>query len=165
MKTEPTVAVVTGSFDPVTAGHLDLITRAASLFDTVWVAVSANAEKNNLFSAEERTTLVRLATAALPNVKTALCEGLVSDFLREKNARILVRGARSASDFDYEYDLAHIMRRFDPALETVILPTAPTLSAVSSTYVRELLRYGAPLGDAVPETVKEQMLAFYASKT
>lgn len=161
MKTEKTIAVVAGSFDPVTSGHLDLITRAARLFDEVWVAISANAEKKNLFPAEVRETLVRLAVGDLPNVRVAQCDGLVSDFLREKNARILVRGARNTTDFDYEYDLAGIMRRFDPAFETVILPTDPALAAVSSTYVRELLRYGAPLGDAVPAAAAEAMLAAY----
>ena len=161
MKTEKTIAVVAGSFDPVTSGHLDLITRAARLFDEVWVAISANAEKKNLFPAEVRETLVRLAVGDLPNVRVALCGGLVSDFLREKNAHVLVRGARNTTDFDYEYDLAGIMRRFDPAFETVILPTDPALAAVSSTYVRELLRYGAPLGDAVPAAAAEEMLAAY----
>ena len=161
MKAEKKVAVVTGSFDPVTSGHLDLITRAARLFDDVWVAISANAEKKNLFPADERAALVRLAVADLPNVRVALCGGLVSDFLHEKNAHILVRGARNTTDFDYEYDLSCIMRRFDPDFETVILPTDPALSAISSTYVRELLRYGAPLGDAVPAAAAEAMLAAY----
>ena len=161
MKAEETVAVVTGSFDPVTSGHLDLITRAARLFDVVWVAISANAEKKNLLPADARADLVRLAVADLPNVRVALCDGLVSDFLHEKNAHILVRGARNPTDFDYEYDLAGIMRRFDPSFETVILPTDPALAAVSSTYVRELLHYGAPLGDAVPEAAAAALLDYY----
>ncbi len=164
MKRNKTTAVVTGSFDPVTSGHVDLITRASRLFDVVWVAVSANAEKNNMFTAAERTELVRLAVADLPNVRVGLCEGLVSDFLHDKKADVLVRGARCATDFDYEYDLANIMRRFDPDFETVILPTDPTLSAISSTYVRELIRYGAPLGDAVPAAAAEQLLAYWRNK-
>jgi len=160
------IGVLTGSFDPITSGHVDLIRRSAELFDEVWVAVSVNASKNGLFTPEERLELVELALSelAIPNVHAGLCHGLVSDFMRDKNARFLVRGVRNAVDFDYENDLSQIMRRFDSSFETVLLPARPEIAAVSSTYVRELLRYGCPLGDAVPECVARRMMELYGRK-
>ena len=160
------IGVLTGSFDPVTSGHADLICRSAKMIDEVWVAVSVNASKSGLFTAEERLELVELALAelALPNVHAGLCRGLVSEFMHEKNARFLVRGVRNAVDFDYENDLSQIMRRFDPHFETVFLPARPEIAAVSSTYVRELLRYGCPLGNAVPTGIASRMLELYCRK-
>ncbi len=151
-------AIVTGSFDPVTAGHADLFARASALFDRVTVVILANAEKSSgFFSAAERLRFVEETVADLDNVDAVVYGGLTSDIARELDARYIVRGARSATDFDYEYGLAFIMKRFDPALETVILPARPEYAMISSTYVRELLRYGCPLGDAVPEQCRRDM--------
>ncbi len=160
-------AIITGSFDPVTSGHADLILRAARMFDHVTVLVVGNTKKaNGVFALEERLELIRLAISALPcnNADAMLYEGLTSDAARELGAEFIVRGARSASDFDYEYNLSQIMKRFDSALETVILPTSPTLSAISSTYVRDLLKYGCDLGDAVPDACRDRMLELYNNK-
>ncbi len=150
---EPRVALVTGSYDPITVGHMHLIRVAAALFDTVYVAICANTKKaSGAFLPADRVTLVQDAVerAALENVHVVLCEGLVSDTAHECGAKYLVRGLRNGMDFAYEYDLAGIMKRFDPALETIFLPTDPTLACVSATYVRDLLKYDCPLEDAVP---------------
>ena len=158
---EKRIAMLTGSFDPVTAGHADLIARAARMFDFVYVAIMSNGEKDSvghgMFTYEERLTLLietcrDLAEEGITNVIPELCVGLSSAYAAERGIRYIVRGARCASDFDYEYSLANIMKRFDANLETVILPASPEISCVSSTYVRELLKYGCPIGDAMPKS-------------
>lgn len=153
MELLPARAVVPGSFDPITIGHLDVIERASRMFDYVTVAVLVNSEKEYLFSSEERLSFVRAATAHLPKVDVVKSEGLLSDTAAECGAGVLVKGARCAADFDYELSLAAIMDEFLPGLETVILPTRPTLSHVSSTYARELIKFGAPLERAIPTAV------------
>ena len=155
-------AVITGSFDPVTAGHEDLIRRAAAMFDAVTVVVLANAEKpSGAFHPDDRLRFVEETVRELPNADAVVFGGLTSEAMERIGAKYIVRGARSGSDFDYEYDLAQIMKRFDPEIETVILPSRPELSMISSTYVRELLKYGSPLGDAVPAACREDMLAVW----
>lgn len=154
------VAMLSGSFDPVTAGHADLIARAARMFDLVYVAVMSNGEKDSaghgMFSYAERLSILEaacrsLADEGITNVRAELCEGLASEYAAARGVRYIVRGVRSAADLDYEYSLAAIMRRFDASLETVLLPARPELGCISSTYVRELLKYGQPIGDAMPE--------------
>ena len=160
-------AIITGSFDPVTAGHEDLITRAARLFDEVTVVILANTEKaGGTFLPEDRLTLLQHTIDSLPcdNVRATLYGGLTSDIAAKLGAGFIIRGARSASDFDYEYNLSLIMKRFNPQLETVILPTDPAKSMISSTYVRDLLKYGCPLGDAVPAVVRDEMEQLYRKK-
>jgi len=150
---ENRIALVTGSYDPITAGHMYLIRAAAGMFDKVYVTVCANTEKaGGAFLPEDRMTLARDAveSAGLRNTEVILCSGLVSDTAREYGAKYLVRGLRNSMDFAYEYDLAGIMKRFDPSLETVFLPTDPTLACISATYVRDLLKYGCSLEGAVP---------------
>lgn len=150
---EQRVALVTGSYDPITMGHMHLIRTAAALFDAVYVAICANTKKaSGAFLPADRVTLVQDAVerAGLDNVHVILCEGLVSDAAHECGAKYLVRGLRNGMDFAYEYDLAGIMKRFDPALETIFLPTDPTLACISATYVRDLLKYDCPLEGAVP---------------
>lgn len=159
-----TTAIITGSFDPITAGHTDLILRAAKMFERVYVVIVFNTEKaGGAFSPEDRLTLAKLAIENMPvnNVEAVLHSGLTSDIAHELGAKVIVRGARNASDFDYEYNLSLIMKRFDPELETVILPASPAISMISSTYVRDLLKYGCELGNAVPEGCKEAMIQLY----
>lgn len=155
----PRIAMLTGSFDPVTSGHVDLIRRAAALFDRVYVAVMSNGEKDSagggMFTYAERLAILDAACDSLraegiEHVIPELCVGLASEYARERGVLWIVRGVRSASDFDYETGLAGIMKRFDPRLETIFLPSDPTLACVSSTYVRELLKYGCEIGDAMP---------------
>lgn len=150
---EERIALVTGSYDPITAGHMHLIRIAAGMFDRVYVTICANTQKaGGTFLPEDRVTLAKDAVekAGLANVDVILNGGLVSDAARVCGAKYLVRGLRNGMDFAYEYDLAGIMKRFDSRLETVFLPTDPTLACISATYVRDLLKYDCPLGDAVP---------------
>lgn len=156
-------AVITGSFDPVTSGHLDLIRRAADIFDEVYAVIVFNAEKKSgMFSPEDRLKLLECAISELrENVHADMFSGLTSDYIHSVGAKFIVRGARNATDYDYELGLSLIMKRFDSEFETIILPSSPSLSAVSSTYVRELLKYGCDLGDAVPDSCRELMLKLY----
>ena len=150
---DPKTALVPGSFDPITLGHLDVIERASQMFDRVFVAVSENAEKTTMFTAEDRLEMARLATAHLINVKCVLCGGLLSECARENGAGTLVKGVRGVADFDYESQLAAIMRAFDPRHETVLLPARAEYAHISSTYARELIRYDCDLERAVPSSV------------
>lgn len=159
-------AVITGSFDPVTSGHLDLIRRSAEIFDEVYVVVVFNAEKKSgMFSPSDRLTLLKMAVAELnsPNIHADMFSGLTSDYIHKVGAKFIVRGARNAVDYDYEYNLSLIMKRFDPEFETVVIPSSPNYLAISSTYVRELLKYGCDLGDAVPQSCRELMKELYKS--
>lgn len=137
-------AVVPGSFDPVTAGHLDVIRRAAAIFDRVTVAILVNSEKTGTFTPDERLKAVNAAIRELGalNVDARVFHGLTVDAARECGASFVVKGVRGVTDFDYEFGMAEITRRFDPKIETVLIPSAPEFLHVSSTYVREILKYG-----------------------
>lgn len=159
------IAIVTGSFDPITSGHHDLIKRAAAMFDKIYMVIVANTEKKSgFFTPDERLILAKAAIADIPNADAIVHAGLTSDAAKMLGANFIVRGARTSSDFDYEYTLALIMKRFDPSLETVILPSAPEYVAISSTYVRDLLKYGCELGDAIPDGCREMMVKIARSK-
>ena len=158
-------AMITGSFDPVTSGHLDLVRRSAVMFDEVWVVILANTEKKSgLFAPDERLELVNAAIAGIPNAHAMVYGGLTSDAAEQIGASVIVRGARNATDFDYEYTLSLIMKRFAPHIETILLPTAPEYAAISSTYVRDLLKFGCDLGDAVPDGCRVRMLEIMEQK-
>lgn len=167
------IAMITGSFDPVTSGHADLIRRAAKLFDFVYVALMSNGEKDSaahgMFTYEQRLSMLEAACADLAeegitNVRAELCVGLSSAYAAERGVKYIVRGVRSASDFDYESSLAAIMKRFDADLETVMLPAEPSIACVSSTYVRELIKYGHPIGDAMPESAAALAVEYYGKR-
>lgn len=148
-------AIIPGSFDPATLGHVDIISRAAEIFDTVFPVVLVNGEKNGMFSPEERLEILKCACRNIRNADCRIFRGLTSDFAKSIDARWLVKGARNATDFDYESGLAQIMKKFDSSLETVILPASPELSYMSSTYARERIKYGCELSDfADSETAK-----------
>lgn len=151
-------AICSGSFDPITLGHLDIIRRAAACFDRVCVCVSPNAEKRNqMFTPEQKLQLVRTAVADLPNVEAELYSGLLADYARQKGAGILVKGVRNTTDFDLEYQQAAINRGICPELETLLLPASPAYQHFSSTMVREMIRYGQPLEKYVPVPVAEEL--------
>ncbi len=142
-------AVIPGSFDPVTLGHIDLVERSLKLFQHVIVAVSCNTEKKYMFSASARLQAVRAAVARLDRVDAVLMDGLLAEFVKDNNA-VLVKGARGAVDFDYEkslYDINHSLS----GVETIILPAKCDLQFVSSTFVRELIKYNRSLDGYVPE--------------
>ena len=158
-------AIVTGSFDPCTLGHVDIIKRAARMFDRVHVVAMVNAEKNGgLFTPEERLLILKSALSGIENVECDICTGLASDYTKEKGIEFIVKGARNATDFDYEYSLAEIMRHFHEGIETVILPAEPSLSYISATYARERIRYGCDLSDIADEATEKLIKELYEQK-
>ncbi len=147
-------AVCSGSFDPITLGHLDLIQRAAACFDKVWVCVSPNAEKKNqMFTPEEKLQLVRCAVADMPHVEAELWPGLLADYAVARGADVIVRGVRNTTDFDVEYQLALINRGLYPKLETMLLPASPAYQHFSSSMAREMIRYRQPLERYLPAAI------------
>ncbi len=143
-------AVCPGSFDPVTVGHLDLVERAAAIFDKVIVCVMVNSEKRPMFSSDERLALIRAAIAHLPNAEAEVWSGLLADFARQRGACALVKGVRGSVDFDWEMQLAQINRDLLPQLDTVLLPARPEHLHISSTMAREMLRYRQPPEPYIP---------------
>ena len=134
-------AICSGSFDPITLGHLDVIRRAAACFERVWVCVSPNAEKpSQMFTPEQKLRLVRAAIRDLPNVEAELWPGLLADFARGHGACAIVRGVRNVTDFDAEYQMALINRGLCPGLETLFLPASASYQHFSSSMAREMIR-------------------------
>lgn len=147
-------AICSGSFDPITLGHLDVIRRAAACFDKVWVCVSPNAEKKNqLFTPEQKLQLVRKAVEELPNVEAELWPGLLADFAVNHGANVIIRGVRNATDFDVEYQMALINRGIYPQLESMMLPASAEYQHFSSSMVREMIRYHQPLEKYLPAAI------------
>ncbi len=140
--------VIPGSYDPVTVGHAELFKTASALFDVVYVVIVVNsAKQGGMFTADERLRIMNSAIDSLKrdgynNIKAVLYSGLTTDCAEELGAKYLVKGIRNATDFAYEYDLSQISRRFDPTVETLFLPSKAEVACVSSTYVRELIKYG-----------------------
>ena len=148
------IAVCSGSFDPITLGHLDIIRRAAACFDKVYVCVSPNAsKKNQMFTPEEKLELVKVAVEDLDNVVAELYQGLLADYAVERGANVIVRGVRNATDFDVEYQLAQINSSIHPGLESMMLPASPQYQHFSSSMAREMIRYGQPLEKYLPESI------------
>ena len=147
-------AICSGSFDPITLGHLDVIRRAAACFDKIWVCVSPNAEKKNqLFTPEQKLRLVQAAVADLPNVEAELFPGLLADYAVDHGANVIIRGVRSVTDFDVEYQMALINRGIHPQLETMLLPASAEYQHFSSSMVREMIRYHQPLEKYLPASI------------
>ena len=151
-------AACPGSFDPVTNGHIDIIGRAASLFDEVVVAVGTNVSKNRLFTAEERIAMMQRACSDLANVTVEGFAGLVTTFCAERDVTAIVKGLRAASDFDYELQMAQ-MNSSLTGVETVFIPTSPDRGFVSSTLVKEVAGFGGDVSAFVPAFVHEQLRA------
>lgn len=150
-------AVYPGSFDPPTFGHLDIIERAAKVFDVLIVAVIRNAEKNSLFSADERIEMLREMTAGLASVEVIHFSGLTVDLARERNAVALVRGLRAVSDFEYELTMAATNRKMNPDCDTVSFMPAEQYMFISSRLVKEIAQLGGEVGQFVPETVVNRL--------
>ncbi len=150
-------AVFPGSFDPVTAGHVDLIRRAAGMFDRLVIGVLVNSAKKPLFSTEARVEMLREIVRDHSNITVCSFEGLLVEFVEQQHADAIVRGLRSSGDFEYELPLAQANYKMNQKADTVFLATAPEYSYVSSSAVRELLRYQADISEYVPETVLRYM--------
>jgi pantetheine-phosphate adenylyltransferase len=149
-------AVYPGSFDPVHCGHLDVIKRAASRFDSVIVAVLRNVAKAPVFDLDERVKLLQEVTSALPNIEIAPFEGLLVDFCKDRGVRVIVKGLRAVSDFEYELQMAHMNSRLGD-VETMFLTTSPVYSFLSSSLVKEVARFGGDVSDFVPPIVADHL--------
>lgn len=160
-----TVAIYPGSFDPVTKGHLDLIARGAQIFDQLIVAVAHNSEKHPLFAAKERVEMLEAVTFDYKNVEIDLFEGLLVDYARSRKARVILRGIRAISDYEYELQMAMMNRKIEEQLETVFMMPAVAYSYLSSRLVKELARLGGPVKDLVPSIVEERLKAKFPSKS
>ncbi|MDQ3095441.1 MAG: pantetheine-phosphate adenylyltransferase [Actinomycetota bacterium] len=149
-------AVCPGSFDPVTNGHLDIVTRAARIFDEVVVAVLVNDAKRGLFSVDERVGMLAEAVSDFDNVQVTTFEGLLVDFCRDQDAVAVVKGLRSGGDFDYEVQMAQMNERLS-GVQTVFIPASPALSFVASSLVKEVARGGGDVSGLVPSYVLEPL--------
>ncbi|MBR5783530.1 MAG: pantetheine-phosphate adenylyltransferase [Clostridia bacterium] len=152
-----TVAICPGSFDPVTRGHLDIISRAAFMFDRVIVAVLHNSKKNPAFTVEERMAMISKVTEDMPNVEVATFDGLLADFARIKGATVLVKGLRAVSDFEYEFQMALANRKLNPDLETVFITTKAENMYLASSLVKEIARNGGTIDDFVPAVLRKEI--------
>lgn len=148
------IAIYPGSFDPVTSGHLDVITRAAGLFEAVIVLVAANSAKASLFTPDQRAGMILEACADLPNVRAdTLTDRLLVEYATEQGAHAIVKGLRAVSDFEYEFQMALLNRHLQPAVETVFLMTSAEHSYLSSSIVKEIARLGGDVRGLVPPSV------------
>ena len=159
-------AVCSGSFDPVTSGHIDIIERASRMFDEIIVCVFFNPGKGtSLFTPEERVEMLKAATAHLPNVRVTSHSGLLNEFCEKENASFIVRGLRAFTDFEYEFQRALLLKKINEKLETVFIRTNANYSYISSSGVRELLAFGGDIGKLVPANVAELIYKYHKRKT
>lgn len=150
-------AIYPGTFDPITLGHLDVLDRASRMFEKVIIAASEGSSKTTLFTLNERLRMLRTVTSKYRNVSADSFRGLLVDYARKKNARIIIRGLRAISDFEYEFQMALTNRKISPELETVFLMPNEKYSYISSTFVREISRYGGEVSAFVPVSVKKML--------
>lgn len=150
-------ALFPGSFDPITVGHVDLITRASRLFSSVIVVVADNPAKPGWLPVPQRVALVKKATAELSNVTVTATDTLTVAFARKNGAQVIVRGIRDAQDSEFERNLAAVNYHLDSSIETVLLPSRPQLTFVSSSTVREIMRFGGDITGMVPPVVAEAL--------
>ncbi len=154
-------AVYPGSFDPMTNGHVDIIERAAKIVDELIVGVLNNSAKNSLFSLDERVSMIKEETAHIPNVVVDSFDGLLVDYMREKDAQIIIRGLRAISDYEYEIQIAQTNHKANPEVETVFLTSSLRYSYLSSTIVKEFASYGGDISHFVPEKFIDRIYAKY----
>jgi len=157
-------AIYPGSFDPITNGHLDVLTRAARLFDEVIMAVAINRSKQVLFSVEERVELLKTSCQHLPNVRVASFNGLLVDFARQSEAKAVIRGLRAVSDFEFEFQMALMNRSLEPELEALFLMPSEEYSYISSRMVKEVARLGGEVSRFVPKCVEDALKARFTAQ-
>lgn len=155
-------AIYPGSFDPITAGHLDVIHRAARLFDELIVAVAHNDLKKSMFTTEERMDLIRENTASVGNIRVASFDGLLVEFARRENAAAVVRGLRAVSDFEFEFQMALMNRKLEPGIETIFLTPREEYTYLSSRIVKEIARLGGNVEAFVPSSVARALREKFA---
>ena len=154
-------AVYPGSFDPITLGHLDIITRSSKIVDELVIGVLRNSAKNSLFSLEERVSMIREMIKDLPNVRVESFDGLLVDYMNEIGATIIVRGLRAVTDFEYELQIAQTNHVQNENIETIFLTTNLKYSYLSSTIVKEFASYGGDISKFVPEEIIDRIYAKY----
>ena len=147
------IGIYPGSFDPVTTGHLNIIRRAAQVFDRLIVCVMVNSAKKPMFTREERVDFIRRITADLPNVEVDSSEGLLADYARKRGNCVIVKGLRAGSDFEYEFQMAMINRKINPDLDTMFLTAEHQFMYLSSSTVKELGSFDVDLADFLPEQI------------
>ena len=152
------IAVYPGSFDPITNGHLDIISRGAKIYDKLIVAVLVNIDKKCLFDIEERVELIKKVTKDLDNVEVLSFEGLLVDFARIHNSKVILKGLRTVSDFEYEFQMALMNSKLDPDIETVFMMTSSAYSYVSSSSVKQVAKFGVNIKGLVPEELITEVM-------
>jgi pantetheine-phosphate adenylyltransferase len=145
--------VYPGSFDPVTNGHLDIIERSARVFDEIIVAVLVNPEKKGLFSIEERVELIERIIKHIPNVKVQCFSGLLINFMKQQNAKVIIKGLRAVSDFEYEFQMSLMNKKLDPDIETTFMMATSKNSFLSSSSVKQVAMFGGCIKDLVPDEI------------
>ena len=155
------IAIYPGSFDPITFGHLDIITRGSQLFEKVIVAVLSNPSKKPLFSVEKRIEQIRYCTKNIPNVEIDSFSGLTVTYAKLKGAKVLLRGLRVLSDFEKELQMAHTNKTLQEEIETVFLATTKEYSFLSSSVVKEIAQFGGEIAHLVPEKIAEDVYRYY----
>ena len=158
------IAVVPGSFDPITNGHLDIIKRAADVFDTVYVAVLNNSSKQPLFNVEERMSLIAEVTKQFSNIRIESSSGLLIEYAQQKKAQAIVRGLRAVSDFEYEMQITSMNRVLDEHIETFFIMTKNQYSFLSSSIVKEVAKYGGNVSELVPKVVEQALKEKFNTK-
>ncbi len=153
----PTIAIYPGTFDPLTNGHLDVVQRAAALFDRVIVAVASQSEKHPLFTLAERVEMAREAVRGLPHVEVDQFETLLVDYVREKKARVVIRGLRAVSDFEFEFQMALMNRTLAPDVETIFLMPKDSYSYLSSRITRQIAQLGGDISPFVPPHIEKAL--------
>ena len=152
-----TLAVYPGSFDPLTNGHVDIISRGARLFDRIIVAILVNAEKSPLFTMDERVEITRSVFKTHSNVEVDTFDGLLVDYVERRDAQVIVRGLRAVSDFEFEFQMALMNRRLRPKIETVFMMPAEQYTYISSRLIKEVFSLGGPVRGLVPELVESRL--------
>lgn len=146
-------AIFPGSFDPLTNGHMDIIERAAAIYDKVIVAVLQNSSKSYMFSVEERIEMLSKSCSGLSGVEISSFEGLLVDFVRSRGCRIILRGLRAVTDFEYEFTMALMNKKLAPEIETLFIVTSAENQFISSSSIKEIAHFGGPVEDMVPKPV------------
>lgn len=158
------ICIYSGTFDPVTNGHMDIICRGAALFDRLIIGVAMDNYKKNLFSADERMEILKEVTAFMENVEVEAFSGLLMDFCREKNADTVIRGLRAVSDFEYEMQMALMNKQLNPKVETVFLMTGQQHSFISSSIIKDVASLGGSITGLVPPSVEKRIIEKYSGK-
>ena len=156
------VGIYAGSFDPITLGHLDVIERASRIVDRLVIGVLNNTSKTPSFTANERVEFIKRVTKDIPNVEVKTFDGLTVDFAKQEKARILVRGLRAVTDFEYELQIAQLNHKLDPNIDTIFLTTSVEYSYLSSSIVKEIARFGGDISKLVPKEVKQDIYDKFA---